>query len=229
MDAIVLAGGLGKRLKNITSNIPKPMALVNKKPFLDYIFKYLQINGVEKVILSVHYKSDIIKMHYGYNYDELIIMYSEDKALLGTGGAIKEALLKSTKNNVFVINGDTYFNVDLKYLLKEHIKMHNDITISLKPMKNFKRYGYVKTDLDGSITSFEEKKFQKYGKIDGGIYLLKKNIFHNYKGSEYFPFNDYIKNNLEHMKIGTVSFDELFIDIGTPEDYNKAQNIFLGY
>ena len=76
---------------------------------------------------------------------------------------------------------------------------------------------------------FEEKKFQKYGKIDGGIYLLNKDIFHDYKGSEYFSFNDYIKNNLEHMKIGSVSFDELFIDIGTREDYNKAQNILLKY
>jgi len=228
LEAIILAGGFGTRLKNKIKNIPKPMALVNNKPFLDYILNYLNSNGVTKIILSVYYKSDVIKQYYNDNtfYNGIKITYSHDKAPLGTGGAIRAALTKSSNDNVFVINGDTYFDVDLHLLMDKHVKNNNDITLSLKPMSNFNRYGFVKTELDGNIIAFEEKKYQKYGKIDGGIYLINNNIFNSYKENKLFSFSDFIKNNLYNLKIGSVSFDGIFIDIGTPEDLAKAQKIF---
>ena len=224
-EAIVLAGGFGKRLQSRVQNIPKPMAPINNKPFLDYLFDYLIKNKVKRVILSVYYKYDLIKNYYGNNYKEITISYSIDNAELGSGGAIKAALLMACDDHVFVINGDTYFDVNLKSLFKEHYKNDNDITFSLKPMKNFNRYGFVKTDLNGEVLSLEEKKYRVEGEIDGGIYLIKKTIFSEYENNKKFSFNDFIVTNLKNLKVGSLLCDKLFIDIGTPEDYGKAHKV----
>ena len=225
MEAIILAGGFGKRLQKIVGAIPKPMAPVNNRPFLDYLLDYLIINKVKSVIFSVYYKYNLIKKHYGNSYKGITISYSIDNAELGTGGAINAALLMACDDHVFVINGDTYFDVNLKNLFKEHYKNDNDITFSLKPMKNFNRYGFVKTDLNGKVLSLEEKKYRVEGEIDGGIYLIKKTIFSEYENNKKFSFNDFIVKNLNNLKVGSLLFDELFIDIGTPEDYEKAQKV----
>ncbi len=229
MEAIILAGGFGKRLQNHIKKIPKPMAPINNRPFLDYIFYYLKNYGIKKVILSVYYKSEVIKQYYNSIYNVIKITYSNDEKPLGTGGAIKAALAKTKNKNVFVINGDTYFDVDLHILMSEHIINNNDITLSIKPMSDFDRYGFVMTDSKGRIVAFEEKKFQEYGKIDGGIYLINNNIFKTYKGNVKFSFTDFIKNNLKRLKVGSVSFDELFIDIGTPKDLERAQKILKNH
>ena len=177
MEAIILAGGFGKRLRSSVGDVPKPMASVNSRPFLDYLLGYLIENKVKSVIISVYYKYDIIKNHYGNNYKGMNISYSIDKEALGTGGAIKAALLKSNNKSIFIINGDSYFNVNLSYLCKIHNNNNNDITFSLKPMKNFDRYGFVKTDANGRVHSLKEKKYCDYGEIDGGVYLINKSIF----------------------------------------------------
>ena len=225
MEAIILAGGFGKRLQKIVGAIPKPMAPVNNRPFLDYLLDYLIINKVKSVIFSVYYKYNLIKKHYGNSYKGITISYSIDNAELGTGGAINAALLMACDDHVLVINGDTYFDVNLKNLFKEHYKNDNDITFSLKPMKNFNRYGFVKTDLNGEVLSLEEKKYRVEGEIDGGIYLIKKTIFSEYENNKKFSFNDFIVTNLKNLKVGSLLCDKLFIDIGTPEDYEKAHKV----
>ena len=133
--------------------------------------------------------------------------------------------MKSMDNNLFVINGDTYFDADLNKMMKTHIINNNDITLSLKPMSNFSRYGSVKTKSDGGVIQFKEKKYSKFGNINGGIYIIKNTIFDHYKGDEVFSFSDFITNNLNRLKIGSIIFDGLFIDIGTPKALSKAQNI----
>jgi len=227
MEAIILAGGLGKRLQGVVGNVPKPMAPVNNRPFLDYLLEYLLENGVKRVILSVYYKYELIKNYYGSNYKGMPIFYSIDNAELGTGGAIKAALLKSNNKSIFIINGDTYFNVNLSYLCKIHNNNNNDITFSLKPMKNFDRYGFVKTDANGRVHSLKEKKYCDYGEIDGGVYLINKSIFNLIESKKKFSFNDFIVKNLGNIKVGSMLIDELFIDIGTPEDFKKAQKLLV--
>ena len=228
MEALILAGGFGKRLQGVVGNVPKPMAPVNNRPFLDYLLEYLLENGVKRVILSVYYKYELIKNYYGSNYKGMPIFYSIDNAELGTGGAIKNALTLANDENLFVINGDTYFKVNLSCLFKEHIAKNNDITLSLKPMSNFSRYGFVETDPNGSILSFNEKEYRDYGEIDGGIYLIKKNIFCGFESGNNFHFNGFIVNNLKNIKVGSHLCDGLFIDIGTPDDYSKAQVLLKG-
>lgn len=229
MEAILLAGGFGKRLKDITKNSPKPMVDINGRPFLDYLIKFLDESGIKKIILSVFYKADSIIDHYGNNSNGVEIVYSIDKSPLGTGGAILAAIKKCEEKHVFIINADTYFNVKVKSLLDLHLEKQNDITLSLKPMKEFDKYGYVRTNERGRVIAFEEKRFQKYGKIDGGVYLINNNIFKEQKHKDIFSFNNYIRNNLNHLKVGSIIFDEFFIDIGTLDDYTRAKNIFKNF
>ena len=129
LEAIVLAGGLGTRLKSVVSNVPKPMAPIGDKPFLEYILKYLKKNGITRAILSVGYKSEIIEEYFGNNFEGIDLVYSVEKEPLGTGGAIKKAMSKVKSNQVYIINGDTFFDINLKSLILED---NSKIILSLK-------------------------------------------------------------------------------------------------
>ena len=220
LEAIVLAGGLGTRLRSVVSDLPKPMAPINGKPFLEYILNYLKKNEVTRVVLSVGYKWETIKEYFGNSFENIELIYSVEDEPLGTGGAIKKALTVCDKNNIFIINGDTFFDVNLQNLeLKDFCK----IQLSLKPMNNFDRYGCVETNIEGFVTTFTEKGFREYGNINGGIYLIAKNIFDEFDLGEKFSFEEFMQNNFKQLNISTKVFDNYFIDIGIPEDYQKAQ------
>ena len=229
MEAIILAGGLGTRLKSIMPDIPKPLAPINNRPFLDYLLDYLIQQNIKKVVISVYYQYELIKKQYNFKYQNLDISYSIDSTALGTGGAIQKALEISQSSDVFIINGDTFFNIDLNQLLHEHKNKDNVITIALKPMKNFDRYGIVETDDNGQVIKLKVKQYCNYGKIDGGIYLVNRSISDLFKNLKKFSFNDFIMNNINNLRVGSLLCDELFIDIGTPEDFAKANLILKDY
>ena len=117
------------------------MAPIGDKPFLEYILKYLKKNGITRAILSVGYKSEIIEEYFGNNFEGIDLVYSVEKEPLGTGGAIKKAMSKVKSNQVYIINGDTFFDINLKSLILED---NSKIILSLKHMKNFDRYGCTK-------------------------------------------------------------------------------------
>lgn len=214
MQAIVLAGGLGTRLRSVVQDLPKPMAPINGKPFLAFVLEYLKKQGIAEVILSVSYKYELIQEYFKDEFEGMKIRYNVEKELLGTGGAIKDAL-KLIQNQVYVLNGDTIFDIDLKKLVLNGSK----ICIALKQMQNFDRYGTVNVDEQGIVTSFEEKVFKKQGLINGGIYLLKKDIFDEFSLEKKFSFEEFLQENYKLLKIQTQIFDDYFIDIGIPEDY----------
>ncbi|HEC1787904.1 nucleotidyltransferase family protein [Campylobacter lari] len=216
MQAIVLAGGLGTRLKSVVQDLPKPMAPINGKPFLAFVLEYLKKQGITEVILSVSYKYELIQECFKDEFDGMKIHYNIEKELLGTGGAIKDAL-KFIQNQAYVLNGDTFFDIDLKKLVLNDSK----ICIALKQMQNFDRYGTVNIDDQGIVTSFEEKVFKKRGLINGGIYLLKKDIFDEFDLEKKFSFEEFLQVNYKILKIQAQIFDDYFIDIGIPEDYYK--------
>ena len=220
MEAIVLAGGLGTRLRSVVSDLPKPMAPIGNKPFLEYILKYLQKNGITKVVLSVGYKWETIREYFGNNFKNMELVYSVENEPLGTGGAIKKALSLCKEDNVFIINGDTFFDVKLRDL---KLEKDSKIQLSLKSMKNFDRYGCVETNDNGIVTTFTEKGYRKSGNINGGIYLISKNIFNEFDLEEKFSFEEFMQNNFKQLNILTKIFNNYFIDIGIPEDYQKAQ------
>ncbi|EGK8037558.1 NTP transferase domain-containing protein [Campylobacter lari] len=216
MQAIVLAGGLGTRLKSVVQDLPKPMALINGKPFLAFVLEYLKKQGITEVILSVSYKYELIQECFKDEFDGMKIRYNIEKELLGTGGAIKDAL-KFIQNQAYVLNGDTIFDIDLKKLVLNDSK----ICIALKQMQNFDRYGTVNVDDQGIVISFEEKVFKKQGLINGGIYLLKKDIFDEFDLEKKFSFEEFLQKKYKTLKIQTKIFNNYFIDIGIPQDYHN--------
>lgn len=219
MQAIVLAGGLGTRLRSVVQDLPKPMAPINGKPFLAFVLEYLKKQGITEIILSVSYKYELIQEYFKDEFHGMKIHYNIEKELLGTGGAIKDAL-KFVKNEVYVVNGDTFFDIDLK----KPVLNSSKICIALKQMQNFDRYGTVNVDEQGIVTSFEEKVFKKQGLINGGVYLLKKDIFNNFSLERKFSFEEFLQENYKTLKIQTQIFDDYFIDIGVPKDYKEFIN-----
>lgn len=223
MEAIILVGGLGTRLKSVISDLPKPMAPIGNKPFLEYILNYLMQQGVTRVILATGYQHEKIEDYYANSFGKLSIDYSVEKEPLGTGGAIKQAFHKVDGERAFVLNGDTFFNVNFGELLESHTSKQADITLALKPMKEFDRYGVVITENDW-VTEFKEKEYVDFGKINGGVYVVEKNIFEKFHVPDKFSFeNDLLVCNMDKLKIGSLTLDNYFIDIGIPEDYLRAQ------
>jgi D-glycero-alpha-D-manno-heptose 1-phosphate guanylyltransferase len=222
MEAIVLAGGLGTRLRSVISEIPKPMAPINNRPFLEYILDFLNNQDVNRVILSVGYKWEVIKEHFGNKYKDIELIYNVEKERLGTGGAIKDSLKFINETEVYVLNGDTYFDISLK-----EMKLGDSlIQLALKEMRDFDRYGVVEVDKNGKILNFKEKAYYKEGLINGGIYLINKDIFDSFELPKKFSFEEFLEKNYKILKATGKKFDGYFIDIGIPEDYEKAKRYF---
>lgn len=223
-EAIILAGGLGTRLKGVISNIPKPMAPINKTPFIQYLFEYLIDSKVTHVVLAVGYKYEVIQNHFGKTYKNLSISYAIENEPLGTGGGIANAISNIKGDKCFLLNGDTYFNVDLEQLSILHEENNSSLSLSLKEMNNFDRYGTVDFNTQNVITGFAEKRPLKKGFINGGVYALNKNIFDSYKPGEKFSFEkDIMEAKVNSLNMHALLCKGYFIDIGIPEDYNQAK------
>lgn len=224
MEAIILAGGFGTRLSHIVKDVPKPMAPVCGQPFLKYIVDDLINKGITKIIMAVGYKQDIIIDHFGSSYRNTEIAYSKEDEPLLTGGAVKKALRECSEETIFIINGDTFFDVDLKDMLNMHLENSADLTIALKYMEKFERYGTV--DFYGSkVNAFAEKKYKEKGYINGGIYVIKKGLLDFYTQKK-FSFETYLTNRIIDLKCVAFLSNSYFIDIGIPEDYEKVQDDF---
>lgn len=198
------------------------MAPINGKPFLHYIFEELQAQNIQEVILSVGYLHEIIQDYFKENYLGINIKYSIENEPLGTGGGIKQAFVL-VDNAAFVLNGDTFFDIDLSKLIINDA----DISMALKPMFEFDRYGTVELNAENNIISFNEKKYCEHGLINGGVYYFRKSLFSKVETAKKFSFEkDILEKHLDSLIIQGKIFDNYFIDIGIPEDYNKAQHDF---
>ena len=226
-EVIILAGGLGTRLQGVLSGSPKCMAPVNGMPFLCYVFDYLISQKVDKAIISVGFLKEQVISYFGNSFRNLAIEYSSENEPLGTGGAIKLALGKCVGSRVFVINGDTFFIPDLAAMEQLHVQKKSDITISVKFVPDAGRYGKVLTDETGRITSFSEKDpLADSGWINGGIYLLKKQVFDGNDKVKFSIENELFKVSSKIIYMQAFETDAFFLDIGIPDDYFKAQTLF---
>jgi D-glycero-alpha-D-manno-heptose 1-phosphate guanylyltransferase len=226
-EAIILAGGLGTRLRTVVSDVPKCMAPINGIPFIHFIITYLKKEGIKKFIFSVGYKSDNIVDYVSKTFPDLETQFVTEDTPLGTGGAIKLACSKVKSSDVFVLNGDTIFNINLKDFFEFHTSKKADFTVALKQMKDFSRYGSVEINKDCSINAFHEKTFCKKGFINGGIYVLNISTFINDPLSDVFSFeSDFLEKNTGKKKFYGIGCEDYFIDIGIPEDYDRFINDF---
>ena len=222
-EAIILAGGLGTRLRSAVPDLPKCMAPVAGRPFLYHVIHYLQQQGVERFIFSLGYMHELIEAWLLNNYPLLDYRLSIEEEPLRTGGAIKLALEKSTARNLLVLNGDTMFRINLTKLLSFHESNSSACTLALKPMHNFERYGVVEINKDGFIQSFKEKQHYASGLINGGVYALNRADFLALELPQKCSFEkDYLEKYVASNKMMGLVQDEYFIDIGIPEDLEKA-------
>ena len=223
-EAIILAGGLGTRLRTAVPDLPKCMAPVNGQPFLAFVIDHFQQQGIEKFIFALGYKSEAFENFLSAKLATHNYQLSTEDEPLGTGGAIRKACALAEGKTVIVANGDTLFKINIVKLLSFHHMCAANCTISLKPMRNFNRYGAVELNKDYSIKSFREKKQYSEGLINGGVYALHAEKFLAEGLPEKFSFeNDYLEKYYTSRRIYGVVQDEYFIDIGIPEDYGKAQ------
>ncbi len=220
-DVIILAGGLGTRLSHVVSDTQKTMAPVNGRPFLYYIAEYLIARGIQKLVFAVSYRSEQIREYFGNEYKGVKILYSEEAEPLGTGGAIKQALELCTSENVFILNGDTFFDVDFPALEKRHAALKADITLSVREVGCRDRSGVVVFDEEGNITAFNEKKAIDRGFINGGVYLVKRSITEKLPDGK-FSFETDVMEKLV-FRMAALPSDGYFIDIGVPSDFFRAQ------
>jgi D-glycero-alpha-D-manno-heptose 1-phosphate guanylyltransferase len=223
-EAIILAGGLGTRLRSAVPDAPKCMAPVAGKPFLSYVIDSLRRQGVQRFIFSLGYLSEQIEGWLKEAYPTLQYTTVIEQEPLGTGGGILLALKSATSGHVLVANGDTLFEIDLAKQAAAHAITGAECTLALKPMTNFDRYGVVTLDENGVVTGFAEKKHYSEGLINGGIYLLSREALLAKGFPEKFSFEkEYLEPAAHDGKLAGVVQEGYFIDIGIPKDYARAQ------
>lgn len=223
-EAIILAGGLGTRLRSAIPDLPKCMAPVNGKPFIAHVTAWLQQQGIEKFIFALGYKhQDFDAFMQQYLHPDSYQLSIEVEPL-GTGGAILLAGSKVKGQHALVANGDTLFKVDASQLSGFHLANQAHCTLSLKPMLNFDRYGVVQLDENQHIKCFKEKQFFAEGLINGGVYALDMHRFKQEELPQKFSFEkDYLEQYYNQRNMYGLVQEGYFIDIGIPEDYLKAQ------
>jgi D-glycero-alpha-D-manno-heptose 1-phosphate guanylyltransferase len=228
MEAIILAGGFGTRIQSVISDVPKPMAPVCGKPFLHYILQNLVQQKIERIILAVGYKHEVIINYFGNKFQTADLIYSVEDEPLGTGGGIRKAVEKAVGERVLIINGDTYFDLSFNELDQFHSNGNFDLTMCLKPMEHFDRYGNVTVD-QNKVTGMKEKQSCDSGLINGGVYLINREIIEIFPAGSKFSFEkDFLEKEVNRLKFGAFISDKYFIDIGIPDDYEKAQWDFKG-
>lgn len=224
-EAIVLCGGKGTRLRSVVSDVPKPMADINGRPFLAYLLDDLAEQGIETTILAVGYKREVIIDYFGDSYKGMNLKYSVEEEALGTGGGIKLACNHVEGEEVLAINGDTFFQVDLEKLSDFFNESSAALVMALKSMRDFDRYGTVRIGEDGRIMGFEEKQYQVEGLINGGVYLFRKSLLLETDLPLKFSFEtDVLEKKYDNEAFYGLGYDTYFIDIGIPEDYERSKH-----
>jgi D-glycero-alpha-D-manno-heptose 1-phosphate guanylyltransferase len=207
------------------------MALVNQRPFLEYLFDYLISQGVKKAVLSVGYKHEIISSHFGDRYKSLAIQYSVETEPLGTGGGIRLALWKIDGLRALAMNGDSLFKMDYQALMEFHLKKKADATLALRKLSDTSRYGRVSVNRSRRITGFEEKGLSTVpGYINGGVYIIEKFFLMEpeFRGRFSIEKECFARLYPEANLYGFPA-EGYFLDIGIPEDYSKAQHEFEAF
>ena len=222
MEAIVLAGGFGTRLRTVVSDVPKPMAPIAGRPFLEVLLDALAENGVSHVVLAGGYKKESIRSHFGRAYQSITLDYSVEDTPLGTGGAIKKALALCHDDDVLIVNGDTFFDVDFKKMMTTHKECGAPVTMAIREMTHFSRYGTIAVN-DGNVTRMIEKKPCEQGYINGGIYCVSRHLLDDVTEDAFSFESDFLAKAVSSMKIRAFISNGYFIDIGVPEDYARAQ------
>ena len=220
MEAIILAGGKGTRLKDVVRDLPKPMAPIHGKPFLEYLVIQLARWNIRDIVLSVGYKYEIIQNYFqeGELWN-VRIRYSVENRPLGTGGAIRESAQLINDDDFLIMNGDSYFDLDFDVFRAFHLSKKSSLSLALAAKDNTGRYGRVAVDNFGKVLGFEEKSADCPGLINSGIYLFNHNILSIFP-SDNVSLEQDVLPQLVNKGLYGIQHNGFFIDIGIPEDYS---------
>jgi D-glycero-alpha-D-manno-heptose 1-phosphate guanylyltransferase len=231
-EAIILAGGFGTRLQSVVNDVPKPMAPINNIPFLNYVFDYLKFYQIEHVVLSTGYLAEKILDYYKEEFNGIKISYTKEETPLGTGGGIRLAMTKCTTKDVLVLNGDSFFDVDINIHYSNHVLKQANCTLALRKVDNAARYGTIQLGDLNALDAFKEKdSVEREGLINGGVYILNREIYLSKTevNSAFSIEKDFYEKRIKELTIFGFEYNGYFIDIGIPEDYKKAQDEFKGF
>lgn len=230
IDVLILAGGLGTRVSHLLEGIPKPMAEFDGKPFLEWVLLWLRKQGFRKIVLSLGYLGDEIKVYFGDGAKwGLGISYAQEEEPLNTGGAIKYSLTQISSDTFFVLNGDSITLLDYGRFLAFHFKKKADISICVVEVDNVERYGGILTDKQDRIISFKEKPaMPEKGWINAGVYLIKGEFYRGLAFNKKFSFEYDVLANLPTNNIYAFRYQGRFLDIGVPRAF-KEGNDFIAH
>lgn len=227
--AIILAGGLGKRLRSVVSNVPKPMAPINNKPFLEILMDFWINQGIEKFLISVGYLKESIINHFGKKYKNIPIEYIHETSPLGTGGALKKVIndIENICTPFLVLNGDTFFEINLNEFENFHQSKNADFSFALFKTENNPRYLQFITNQNSKIISLKKNDTSVDVLSNGGVYLVSDTRFiTNYNIKPTFSLEmDLIQTSLHNKNFYGFFSEGFFLDIGLPSDYKKANKL----
>lgn len=227
MQAIILAGGLGTRLRDVVPELPKPMAPVAGRPFLAWVLDRLVAAGFEQAVLAVGYRHEVISQHFGDHFGGMALRYSVEPSALGTGGALRLAAAKVTCCwPLFALNGDTCVDLDYREMLRAHLAGNERMSLAVCPIGDAARYGALDVH-EGHVRGFHEKGRLGPGLINAGVYLLSADIVQSIPAGQPHSFEQQLLvPQVAAIQPAAFLTKGLFIDIGVPEDFARAQQLF---
>jgi D-glycero-alpha-D-manno-heptose 1-phosphate guanylyltransferase len=224
MEAIVLAGGFGTRLRQVVADVPKPMAPVAGRPFLEILLGSLAQKGFSRAVLSLGFMAEKISGHFGSRIAGLDIAYVVEDTPLGTGGATRLAAEACTQDHVYVFNGDTYLDLEVELLEQQWQAKRHPIVVG-REVTDTTRYGRLVVDGD-RIISFAEKGIKGPGLINAGCYVLATDALARFPLNQPFSIEtEYLVPEVARATVDVFVTEGMFIDIGIPEDYAHAQTL----
>ena len=223
MESIVLAGGLGTRLASQVSNLPKAMAPIAGRPFLEIILRQLERAGCARTILAVGYLHAVIEEHFDRSFGGMRLEYAVEATPLGTGGAIRNAMTMADEESVLILNGDTFLDADYAAMLRFHENEGAAMSMAITRQDDIARYGGVVVS-GRRIVGFEEKGRSGPGTINAGAYVLRRDLFWPASLGARFSFeSDFVMPEIRRLAPAAFPVEGFFLDIGVPEDLDRAQ------
>jgi D-glycero-alpha-D-manno-heptose 1-phosphate guanylyltransferase len=227
MEAAILAGGLGTRLRATVPDLPKPMAAIAGRPFLEIVLASLARKGFCRIILSLGHMAEKVVSHFGVSFEGMDLIYEIEASPLGTGGALRQALARASSDHVFVFNGDTFLDLDVPELEAFWRARRLPIIVG-KNVADARRYGRLETESE-RVVGFTAKGMPGPGLINAGCYVLPTNVLDVFEPGQAFSLEaDFLAAAVKSQHFALFTTDAFFIDIGIPDDYLRAQAQLAG-
>jgi D-glycero-alpha-D-manno-heptose 1-phosphate guanylyltransferase len=227
-EAIVLAGGFGTRLRQVVSDVPKPMAPIGDRPFLEVLLNSLASKGFNRIVLSVGFMAEKITNYFGVKFAGMELVYEIEAIPLGTGGAIAAAMKHCQSDHIYIFNGDTFLDLEIQEIELAWQNNHRPIIV-VREVPDTNRYGRIELRA-GLVKNFLDKGIDGPGLINAGCYIFRPDALSSFSSGTVFSIeSDFLMRSIRTCEYDGFVTQGLFIDIGVPDDYKRAQHELRQY